>query len=107
MSKSQKYPMVPESCCIEGADKQKCQGQSIIMKGPPNYGPAQLPKKFESHLHTEGCYEKVKKYLTEYSLILGGVAFGVPLFLVVGSIIAFCLCARVKKTDTSFDEEDM
>lgn len=47
------YPMVPESCCIEGADKQKCQGQSIIMKGPPNYGPAQLPKKFESHLHTE------------------------------------------------------
>lgn len=30
----------------------------------------------------QGCYEKVKMYLTEYSLILGGVAFGVPLFLV-------------------------
>ncbi|XP_022318036.2 tetraspanin-18-like isoform X4 [Crassostrea virginica] len=102
-----KYPMVPESCCIEGADKQKCQGQTIIIKGPPNYGPSNLPKKFESHLHTEGCYEKVKMYLTEYSLILGGVAFGVPLFLIVGSIIAFCLCAKVKKSDTSFDEEDI
>lgn len=45
--------MVPESCCIEGADKQKCQGQTIIIKGPPNYGPSNLPKKFESHLHTE------------------------------------------------------
>ncbi|XP_056019988.1 tetraspanin-18-like isoform X8 [Ostrea edulis] len=101
-----KYPMVPESCCIEGGDKQKCQGQTIINKGPPNYGPVTLPKKFESHLHTEGCYEKVKKYLTEYSLILGGVAFGVPLFLIVGSIIAFCLCARVKKSDNSFDEEE-
>ncbi|XP_078318986.1 tetraspanin-18B-like isoform X9 [Crassostrea virginica] len=107
MTKSQKYPMVPESCCIEGADKQKCQGQTIIIKGPPNYGPSNLPKKFESHLHTEGCYEKVKMYLTEYSLILGGVAFGVPLFLIVGSIIAFCLCAKVKKSDTSFDEEDI
>ncbi|XP_048764349.1 tetraspanin-18-like isoform X3 [Ostrea edulis] len=105
-TKSQKYPMVPESCCIEGGDKQKCQGQTIINKGPPNYGPVTLPKKFESHLHTEGCYEKVKKYLTEYSLILGGVAFGVPLFLIVGSIIAFCLCARVKKSDNSFDEEE-
>ncbi|XP_061192469.1 tetraspanin-18B-like isoform X3 [Saccostrea echinata] len=106
ITKLQKYPMVPESCCIEGADKQKCQGQTIIIKGPPNYGPASLPKKFESHLYTEGCFEKVIKYLGESTLILGGVALGVPLFLVVGSIIAFCLCARVKKSDTSFDEEE-
>ncbi|XP_062591273.1 tetraspanin-18B-like isoform X3 [Saccostrea cucullata] len=105
ITKIPKYPMVPESCCIEGGDKQKCQGQTII-KGPPNYGPASLPKKFESHLYTEGCFEKVFHYLGESVLILGGVAFGVPLFLVVGSIIAFCLCARVKKSDTSFDEEE-
>jgi hypothetical protein len=45
--------MVPESCCIEGADKQKCQGQTIIRKGPPNFGPKSLPPKFESHLHVE------------------------------------------------------
>ncbi|KAK3090961.1 hypothetical protein FSP39_016074 [Pinctada imbricata] len=104
--KKEKHPMVPESCCVEGGDKLKCQGNDVT-DGPPNWGPAPgfNPKRYiNEHLYTTGCYEKMISYIRQYSLILGAVALSVPTFMVIGSIISFCLCCRVKKTDT-FDED--
>ncbi|XP_069127018.1 tetraspanin-18B-like isoform X5 [Argopecten irradians] len=100
-----KYPMVPDSCCVPDMEKEKCQGR-VYIEGPPNKGPPfKATHKENPHLYTTGCYDKVIDYMLQHSLILGAVAFAVPIFLIVGTIIAFCLCARVKKGDD--DEEDI
>lgn len=103
---SGQIPYVPESCCKPDGDKALCVG-SKPLKGPPAWGPPfQKNYKVNEHLYTEGCYEKVKGHLVQHAFILGAVALSVPLLLIIGIVIAFCLCARVTKSD-NLDEEDL
>lgn len=93
---------VPDSCCASGNLKQ-CNGEEDF-PGPPRYHNShQEEKRNENpYLYTEGCYDSLIDYLKTYSLVVGIVAAIVPLFLLLGIIISFCLCARV----TGFGAED-
>lgn len=99
-------PYVPDSCCAD--DKGKCTGSDPNpINGPPMKGPPML-KGYEQneHLYTEGCYDKLVGHLESHSLILGGIGACVPLLLVIGIIVVFCMCAKVPKTDDD-DEDDV
>ncbi|XP_060605341.1 tetraspanin-18-like isoform X1 [Ruditapes philippinarum] len=97
-------PYVPDSCC--SGDKQICTGVQTI-NGPPSKGPPVYSSYAKNeHLYTEGCYEKVMVHLERNALILGGVAAFVPLLLIIGIVIVFCMCARVRK-DEIYDEDDV
>ena len=102
-SRNEQIPFVPESCCAPNANLDKCQGKAF-----PN-GPPSMPyiegTPLNNHLYTDGCYDKVIVHLQQHSLILGAVSFSVPLFLMVGVIITFCMCCRVKKADQDVEEE--
>ncbi|XP_060587437.1 CD151 antigen-like [Ruditapes philippinarum] len=95
-------PFVPDSCC--SGDKQICTGVQTI-KGPPSRGPPVSSSYAKNeHLYTQGCYEKVMVHLERNALILGGVAAFVPLLLIIGIVIVFCLCARVSKDEMYEDD---
>lgn len=90
-------PYVPDSCC--SGNKQICTGIESI-NGPPSKGPPVLPSyQKNEYLYTEGCYEKVMVHLERNAIILGGVAACVPLLLIIGIVVVFCMCARVHKDD--------
>ncbi|XP_041359347.1 tetraspanin-18-like isoform X2 [Gigantopelta aegis] len=97
---------VPDSCCRSG-DKAICTGQTYFA-GPPNHINAHDAKrrKKNPYLYTEGCYDNLESYLMTYAAVAGIVAAVVPLFLVFGIIISFCLCARVSGS-ASEDEVDL
>ncbi|XP_071119773.1 tetraspanin-18-like isoform X2 [Haliotis cracherodii] len=98
-----KLQKVPDSCCREG-DKAICTGQTYF-PGPPNHLNPQKErfKKTNPHLYTTGCYDQLMVYLLTYSAVAGIVSAIVPIFLIFGIIISFCLCARV--SGTSPDDE--
>ncbi|XP_055885235.1 tetraspanin-18-like isoform X2 [Biomphalaria glabrata] len=84
---------VPESCCSSG-DVKICTGEADF-NGPPRFFNSELFKQTNPFLYTNGCYDALIKYLQTYSAVVGTVAAVVPLFLVFGIIISFCLCSRV------------
>ncbi|XP_050403712.1 tetraspanin-9 isoform X3 [Patella vulgata] len=86
---------VPESCCADGGIAL-CTGQEYF-KGAPNHLNHFNPdfRQRNPYLYTDGCYDKLVEYLDQYSIVIGLVAAVVPLFLILGIIISFCLCARV------------
>nr|KAG5702075.1 hypothetical protein BaRGS_032324 [Batillaria attramentaria] len=94
---------VPNSCCAKG-DVQLCTGLKSF-NGPPLFFDSHLPKyrEINPYLYTTGCYDKLIEYLYTYSAVVGCVAAVVPLFLVLGIVVSFCLCARV--AGISSDEE--
>ncbi|KAL8557977.1 hypothetical protein ACOMHN_060482 [Nucella lapillus] len=96
---------VPESCCAKG-DMQLCTGLKQF-SGPPMFFDNHLPKYREvnPYLYTTGCYDKLVDYLHTYSTIVSIVAAVVPLFLILGIVVSFCLCARV--AGLSDDEMDV
>lgn len=97
---------VPESCCVEGESKVLCQGENDQYDGPPVYGPPNSnyrKQKDNPALHTTGCYDKAKEYLEQHFLIITIVTGSVPLFLLIGIVIAFYLCANVRDVD---DEDE-
>ena len=56
------HPMVPDSCCVDGGDKLKCQGNERT-DGPPNYGPGkglESKRYVNDHLHTTVSVNFVK-----------------------------------------------
>ncbi|XP_059139878.1 tetraspanin-18-like isoform X3 [Physella acuta] len=87
--------MVPESCCAPGNVKI-CTGEEEF-RGPPSYHNNHNPeyRKTNPYLYTTGCYDALLDYLHTYSAVVGTVAAVVPLFLVFGIVISFCLCSRV------------
>ncbi|KAK7101196.1 tetraspanin-18B-like isoform X2 [Littorina saxatilis] len=87
--------LVPESCCAKG-DLHLCTGIKSF-KGPPLFKNSHLPeyREVNPYLYTTGCYDKLMNYLDTYSTVVGCVAAIVPLFLVLGIVVSFCLCARV------------
>ncbi|WAR24804.1 CD82-like protein, partial [Mya arenaria] len=88
-------PYVPESCCRSGS-KPLCTGVETI-NGPPAKGPPMEASYVKNEfLFTDGCYEKIVKNVERNALILGCVAAFVPLLLIIGIVIVFCLCARVR-----------
>lgn len=99
-----RVPLVPDSCC--GEDKGQCTGSKPVY-GPPMKGPPMLKDYVENeHLYTEGCYDKLSGHLENHALILGGIGACVPLLLVIGIIVVFCMCAKVPSTDED-DEDDV
>ncbi|XP_076440012.1 tetraspanin-18-like isoform X3 [Babylonia areolata] len=86
---------VPESCCAKG-DIQLCTGQKDF-DGPPLFFDSHHPKYQEVNpfLYTTGCYDKLIDYLRTYTTVVGCVAAVVPIFLIFGIAVSFCLCARV------------
>ncbi|XP_063433984.1 tetraspanin-18B-like isoform X2 [Mytilus trossulus] len=101
-SRTEQVPFVPESCCTPNADLEMCQGKKFM--GPPSM-PHEPGHPVNPHLYTDGCYDKVLLHIQQHSLILGAVALAVPLFLIVGVIITFCMCCKVKKAEGEGDEE--
>lgn len=98
----QRIPLVPDSCC--GENKALCTGSDPIY-GPPDKGPPMMKDyKENEHLYTDGCYDKLVTHLESHALILGGIGACVPLLLIIGIIVVFCMCAKVPKTDD--DDED-
>ncbi|KAK3592095.1 hypothetical protein CHS0354_019355 [Potamilus streckersoni] len=94
-----KAPYVPDSCCKENGDKQICTG-TFPINGPPAKKPPLLHDNvMNDHLNTDGCYDKVIVHLQKHALILGAVAACVPVLLIFGIIIVFCLCARVQRNE--------
>ncbi|BFY99254.1 hypothetical protein BsWGS_02293 [Bradybaena similaris] len=86
---------VPDSCCAPG-DLNVCIGETEF-QGPPRFfsGHREDMRKTNPYLYTNGCYDRLIDHLKQYSAIVGTVAAIVPLFLVFGIVISFCLCARV------------
>ncbi|KAL8584293.1 hypothetical protein ACOMHN_014712 [Nucella lapillus] len=86
---------VPESCCAKG-DIQLCTGQKDF-NGPPVFFDNHLTQyqEINPYLYTIGCYDKLIEYLKTYTTVVGCVAAVVPVFLIFGIAISFCLCARV------------
>ncbi|XP_052775226.1 tetraspanin-18-like isoform X2 [Mya arenaria] len=98
-------PYVPESCCRSGS-KPLCTGVETI-NGPPAKGPPMEASYVKNEfLFTDGCYEKIVKNVERNALILGCVAAFVPLLLIIGIVIVFCLCARVR-SESYYDEEEL
>ncbi|XP_067677036.1 tetraspanin-18B-like [Haliotis asinina] len=97
-NKGKKLQKVPESCCREG-DKAICTGQTYF-PGPPNHLNPQKErfKKINPYLYTTGCYDQLMVYLLRYSAVVGIVSAIVPIVLIIGVILSFCLCARVSGT---------
>ncbi|KAH3693679.1 hypothetical protein DPMN_081119 [Dreissena polymorpha] len=95
-------PYVPESCCRDG-NKAICTGIETI-NGAPTRGPP-MDKLYvhNDFLYTEGCYDKVLDNMRRNVYILGGVASIVPLLLIIGIIVVFCMCCKVRKDE--FEEE--
>ncbi|GFS11242.1 tetraspanin [Elysia marginata] len=104
--KKNQHRVVPESCCAPG-DIKICTGEEEF-HGPPIYFNAYTPdlKKTNPYLYTDGCYDGLLKYLKTYSTVVAGVSAIVPLFLIFGIVISFCLCARVTGYSTD-DEVDL
>ncbi|KAK3735862.1 hypothetical protein RRG08_041054 [Elysia crispata] len=98
--------IVPESCCAPG-DVKICTGETEF-SGPPIYFNAHTDdlRKKNPYLYTDGCYDSLIKYLKTYSTVVAGVSAIVPLFLIFGIVISFCLCARVTGYSTD-DEVDL
>ncbi|GFN97185.1 tetraspanin [Plakobranchus ocellatus] len=98
--------IVPDSCCAPG-DIKICTGESKF-NGPPLYfrGHSEEFRKVNPYLYTDGCYDSLIKYLETYSAVVAGVSFIMPLFLIFGIVISFCLCARVAGYSTD-DEVDL
>ncbi|KAK7490360.1 hypothetical protein BaRGS_00018339 [Batillaria attramentaria] len=96
-------PQAEFDCCAKG-DVQLCTGLKSF-NGPPLFFDSHLPKyrEINPYLYTTGCYDKLIEYLYTYSAVVGCVAAVVPLFLVLGIVVSFCLCARV--AGISSDEE--
>ncbi|PVD23321.1 hypothetical protein C0Q70_16589 [Pomacea canaliculata] len=97
--------MVPESCCAKG-DIHLCTGLKPF-DGPPIFykGHLEQHREINPYLYTTGCYDKLIDYLKTYSAVVGCVAAVVPIFLVLGIIVSFCLCARV--AGITSDEADV
>ncbi|KAL4235781.1 Tetraspanin-18 [Mactra antiquata] len=99
-----RVPYVPDSCC--SGNKKICTGIETI-DGPPARGPPIYAKyQKNEHLYTEGCYDKIMDHLERNTLILGGVAACVPLLLIIGIVVVFCMCARVRHEEID-DEDDV
>ncbi|KAL5015963.1 hypothetical protein ScPMuIL_005552 [Solemya velum] len=100
-------PFVPDSCCAEDGDLSICTGQTDI-RGPPAFGP-EIESSYirNDNLHKNGCYDKAIVYLKTHAVILGTVAASVPIFLVIGIVIVFCLCVRVKGVDDDYDGDEV
>ncbi|RUS87820.1 hypothetical protein EGW08_004419 [Elysia chlorotica] len=98
--------VVPESCCAPG-DLKICTGETEFY-GPPIYFNAHTDdlRKKNPYLYTDGCYDSLIKYLKTYSTVVAGVSAIVPIFLIFGIVISFCLCARVTGYSTD-DEVDL
>lgn len=94
---------VPESCCAPG-DFKICTGEQEF-NGPPRFfqGHRDELRQTNPFLYTTGCYDALIDYLQTYSAVVGAVAAIVPLFLVFGIVISFCLCSRV--SGYSHDDE--
>ncbi|KAH9515417.1 hypothetical protein Btru_014391 [Bulinus truncatus] len=84
---------VPESCCRSG-DVKICTGEAPF-EGPPRFFKSHIFSKTNPYLYTNGCYDKLIDYLMTYSAVVGVVAAIVPIFLIFGIVISFCLCSRV------------
>ncbi|XP_076463119.1 uncharacterized protein LOC143295352 [Babylonia areolata] len=104
--KKKETKRVPESCCAKG-DMQLCTGLKLF-NGPPMFYDSHLAKYREvnPYLYTTGCYDKLIEYLHTYSAVVSIVAAVVPLFLILGIVVSFCLCARVAGL-SSDDEMDV
>lgn len=100
--RNDQVPYVPESCCKPDADLEMCQGKKN-RHGPPGWKYAGGP--VNVHLSMDGCFDKVIGHVQQYALILGAVGLAVPFFLIVGVIITFCMCCRVKRADVDLEEE--
>lgn len=67
----------PESCCKDIAN---CSAESL-----------KDPKKAETEVYHEGCFQKVTKALESNLGIIAGISFGIAFFQLIGIFLACCL----------------
>ncbi|XP_069128333.1 tetraspanin-18B-like isoform X1 [Argopecten irradians] len=107
MRDKQNRPYVPESCCVTGMSKLDCQGLGKIRRGFPVKGPGQsYVSEANDALLKKGCYDRALDYIENNSMYITIVAGAVPLLLIVGMIISFYLCCKVKNEDDDFEDGD-
>lgn len=81
--------LVPESCCDPSGDVELCMGRKGSM-GPPTQGPPMtLPLPVLNYtLYTDGCYDKLKTYLTYAGVVIGTCAIVVGVFMLVEMVLS-------------------
>ncbi|KAL8565352.1 hypothetical protein ACOMHN_029047 [Nucella lapillus] len=72
--------LIPESCCTTTNDviddKAKCQAMV-------------------SDYYTDGCKEKLMRWVDSHSIILIGVGCGIAALQIIGLVLAICLCRNL------------
>ncbi|XP_074597602.1 CD151 antigen-like [Brevipalpus obovatus] len=71
-------PQVPESCCKNPSD---LQSRKVCLRDWVS----------EKHIFTDDCYEKLKDYVKDHALLVGGIGIGIAVLLVFGMILACVL----------------
>ncbi|KAL8594711.1 hypothetical protein ACOMHN_051657 [Nucella lapillus] len=96
---------VPDSCCRSqmNDNRTRCVGIAV---GSARFIPVHLPPVYpgmeNGQLHTEGCYSAFISFLSDNIRVLGGMAGGVALMMVLAMAFSVCLCRRIKD-DYFFD----
>lgn len=89
---------VPFSCCNPSSNLERCVGRlpSGGINGPPVQGPP-ITSSMEVNdgLYTDGCYDKLESFLDENASIIGGIALGALIVMVLGVIFSVCLCSHI------------
>ncbi|XP_076448599.1 CD151 antigen-like isoform X2 [Babylonia areolata] len=96
---------VPDSCCRSQVSDNlsRCMGMAV---GSTRFIPVQLPPVYpgmeNSQLYTEGCYSAFITFLSDNIRVLGGVAGGIALMMIMAMVFSICLCRRIQD-DYFFD----
>ncbi|XP_061934986.1 CD63 antigen [Apis cerana] len=70
--------IVPNSCCKEVPEGNKCDSNSI-------------------HIHSNGCMNNLQSAIEHNALILGGVGIGIAVIQLIGVIFACCLARSIRR----------
>lgn len=91
-TRPQKYP---QSCCVnkkEDSEKPDDPNSAEMQQCFNNVGNSK-------YFHTEGCYDKLKKWVEDRAAILIGIGVGIAVIQILGIAFACCVRNAVNKKD--------
>jgi len=90
---SKKY--VPTSCCNtkNATDVKVCDGETKLADAPPVNHPGTKENKY---LNVDGCYNAVEAFVNAKAPIIGGVACGIAVLMLIALLLSICLCRSIK-----------
>ncbi|KAL4236390.1 CD63 antigen [Mactra antiquata] len=88
-------PYVPQSCCKEDGDINKCTGISTF-NGPPSLNPPlSSTTAINTELYTNGCYDELVEYIQNHAVVIGVSSIAAVVVMIFGFFFSFFLCRRV------------